>query len=139
MKKDKMVIDTHVHYYNPQSKKCWIADRIQEFTENNIRFVEISINCFDTNDMMTIMNRYDPCLVVVIGEHPKLVTADTDIQKIFRYIKDHLTNNGTKVLGIKTGLDYHWGEDRAARQKQQELLRMFLEYAKEENFQSFYM
>lgn len=130
---DIMIIDTHEHCFSAGTMDCWAADRMPEFERKNIKFVECSINCFDIDDMIAVVTKYNPCLGVVVGEHPKLIAADTDIEKIFCYVKGKAALYKKDVLGIKTGLDYYRVEDETARIKQQELLRKFLLYAKKED------
>ncbi len=127
-----MIIDTHEHCYNPKTMDCWAANRMPEFENRDIKFVEIGINCFDIDDMIEVITKYKPCLGVVLGEHPKFITKDTDVESIFTYVIDRLLLYRNHVLGIKTGLDYHWVTDESAKGKQQELLKKFLRYAKEE-------
>lgn len=129
---DSMIIDTHVHYFNPKNKECWAANRMAEFEARGIKFVEISIDCFDIDNMAAVITKYSSCLGVVLGEHPKQVTADLDIEKVFVHVRERLEIYKDHALGIKTGLDYYRVEDDRARWKQRKLLRMFLECAKDE-------
>ena len=55
-----------------------------------------------------------------------------DIEKVFVHVRERLEIYKDHALGIKTGLDYYRVEDDRARWKQRELLRMFLECAKDE-------
>lgn len=126
-----MIIDTHEHCFSPKTMDCWAASRMPEFEKNNIKFIEISIDCFDIDDMIAVITKHSPCIGVVPGAHPKLITGDTDIDIVFDYVKDRLSLYRSCVLGIKTGLDYHWVKDEKAQEKQRLLLMHFLQYATE--------
>lgn len=56
---------------------------MSEFENRDIKFVEIGINCFDIDDMIEVITKYKPCLGVVLGELPKFITKDTDVENIF--------------------------------------------------------
>lgn len=127
-----MIIDTHQHCFSSKTKDCWAASRMIEFEKYNIKFVEIGINCFDIDNMIRAITKYTPCIGVVLGEHPKQITIDTDTEKIFCYVKEKVMHYKTHVLGIKTGLDYFWVEDEELRKKQRALLQFFLQYAEEQ-------
>lgn len=128
-----MIIDTHEHTFDAKTLQCWAASRIPDFEKNNVYYVEISINCFDIDDMAAIVTKNTPCLGIVPGQHPKLVSEDTDVKKIFSYVVNRLNIYNDHVLGLKTGLDYQWGENSKARSNQRELLTLFLEYAKDKH------
>ena len=126
-----MVIDTHVHYYDSRTRSNWFANRMPDLAEYNISFAEIGINYFDIDSMVAIMTKFERCIGVVPGQHPKNISADTDVNLIFDYVTKRLDLYRNQVIGLKTGLDYHWVTDECVRKRQRELLRLFLDFAAE--------
>lgn len=126
-----MIIDTHEHCFDAKTLQCWAASKMTDFENANIYFAEVSINCFDIDDMAAIVTKYHPCLGIVPGQHPKLVSEETNVADIFSHVIKRVELYRNCVLGIKTGLDYHWVEDPSARTKQCILLKLFLKYAKD--------
>lgn len=127
-----MLIDTHEHCFCSETGKIQNGELMNVFEMNNIQFVEIGIDCYDIDAMIAAVENEKVCIGAVLGEHPKLITADAEIEKIFDYVKERVVRYRHQVRGIKTGLDYYRVTDGCARGNQRKLLKMFLEYASEE-------
>lgn len=105
---------------------------MHDFQERDIKFLEIGIDYLDLDEIFAVMPQYSPCLGVVPGVHPKLITVDSETEEIFKFVENRISLYRKYVQGVKTGLDYHWVEDEAAQQNQRILLKQFIEYAEDE-------
>ncbi|MCI6422432.1 MAG: TatD family hydrolase [Blautia sp.] len=123
---ESLIIDTHVHSFNPKTRNCWAKTQIDEMKKQRIRFMEIPINIDDFEDMAGVMSNFDSCMGIGVGQHPKLISAGTNVDELMEKVNHYVYEYRDKIRLIKTGLDYYRVTDETSQKKQRETLRRML-------------
>jgi len=123
------MIDVHCHL----EQKDYDVDREEVINKCREKLKAIITSCAHPNDLeitIEIVKRYKGFVFATLGIHPEYIGENLNIEDFIEKVKGNKDN----IVGIgEVGLDYHWIKEENLREKQRELFRFFIKFAKELN------